>query len=116
MHAPGEAVARGSREQLVFLGVVEILHAEAGLLLAERRLRQDALSVRLERPEIMLQPGHERDVTRAVGLAEAVEQVADHRRVDPDVLGFGRLPQPGRDEHRVRLLVAEGGFRRRRIE
>ena len=53
--APGEAVARGGGEDLVLLRVVEVLDVEPALLLAERRLRQRALAVGLERPEIVLE-------------------------------------------------------------
>jgi len=48
-----------------------------------------------------LSPVTKCDVARAAARPQRVEQVADHGRVDSDVLGFVRLPRPGRDEHRV---------------
>jgi hypothetical protein len=51
VHAPAEAVARGRGEDLILLCVVEVLDVEPALLLPERRLRQRALAVGLERPE-----------------------------------------------------------------
>ena len=58
MHRPREPVALGRGEEDVLLHVVEVLVRQAGLLLGERRVRLH-LGVRLERPEIVLEPGHE---------------------------------------------------------
>lgn len=98
MHAPVEAVARGRGEDLVFLRVVEILHLEPRLRFAERRLRQHALPVGLERPEVMLEPGHQRDVPHRSGRPQRIEQMAHHRRIDADVLRLAGLARPGGDE------------------
>ena len=52
MHAPGEDVAGGGGENLVLLGVVEVLHVQAALLFAKGGLRQGALSIGLEGAEV----------------------------------------------------------------
>ena len=105
MDAPAETVARSGGKYLVLLRVIEVFNIESGLVLAERRLRQGAFAVRLERPQIMLQAGHQRDVAGAATLAQTIEQIADHPGVDADILRFRILPQPSGDEHRVGAQV-----------
>jgi hypothetical protein len=80
VHAPGEAITRGGGEHLVF-------NIEAPLLFAEGRLRKGALPICLERPEIVIEARHQRHVPRPRRLRQAIEQVADHGRIDPNVLG-----------------------------
>ena len=81
VHAPGEAVALGGGEHLVLLRIIEILDVQPTLFLAERRLRQGALAIGLERPEIMFEAGDQGDMARAGTPAQSVEQVAHHRGV-----------------------------------
>ena len=116
MDAPGEAVARGGGEHLVLLRVIEICDVEPSLLLAERRLRQRALSIGLERPEIMFQAGDQRDMAGARRLGEAVEKIAHHSRVDADVLRLAVLPQPRRDEDGVGGDAAQRRGRGARVQ
>ena len=96
-------------KDLVLLRVVEVLDVLPALLLAKRGRRHRALAVGLERAEIMLQPGHQRDMSDP-GALQAVQQVAHHAAVDADILGLGGLSQPGGDEHRIRLQAGEGSL------
>ena len=61
VHRPRESVALRGFEEDVLLDVVEVLVRQAGLILGERRVRL-GLRVRLERPEVVLEPGDERHV------------------------------------------------------
>ena len=73
VHRPGEAVALGSGEEHVLLHVVEVLVGQARLILRERRVRL-SLGVRLERPEVVLEPGDERDVARRTPRAASASR------------------------------------------
>ncbi len=114
VHAPGEAVALGGREQLVLLRVVEVRVRQPVLVLVERRVRQVALAVRLEGTEVVLEPGQQRDVPHRSGGPDGLQDVADHRAVDPDVLRLGLLAGPGGHEDVRRPVPGEGVPHRRR--
>ncbi len=116
MDAPGKAVAGGCRKHFVFLGVVEIIDLEPALFLAERRLRQGALAVVFEWAEVMLEARHQRHMLDGACRRQRVEDIAHHRRVDADVFGFRRLPQPARDEHMRGIKTRQRFFKRGRIE
>ncbi len=72
MHAPGEAVLFCGGEHFVFLGVIEVLHIQAALLLAERGLRQAALAIVFERAEVVLQAGDQGHMLHAAGGAHGI--------------------------------------------
>ena len=108
MHRPGEAVALGGREEHVLLDVVEVLVRQARLLLRERRVRL-GLRVRLERPEVVLEPGDQRDVSDGPLAGDGVEQVPEHAPVDVAVLRLGRAARPRREEHVGRCGAAHRG-------
>jgi hypothetical protein len=63
----------------------------------------------------MFQSRDERHVPHAAERADGVEQIANHRTVDADVLRFGVVPQPGAEEH-VRRLQAGQRFRQRLLQ
>ena len=98
MHAPSEAVALSRRKDLVFLRIVKVLDIQAALLFSKGRLRQLTLAVALERPQVMLQSGDQRDVLHGLPGRNCLQQVAHHARIDADVFSLCRLPQPGREE------------------
>ena len=89
VHRPREPVALGRGEQDVLLDVVEVLVRQARLVLGEGRVRLN-LRVRLERPEVVLESGDERDVAHRLLGGGRVEQVLEHAPVDVAVLGLGR--------------------------
>jgi len=53
VRAPGETLHSRGREGMIFLGVVEVVNVELGLVLVKRRRREDALAVSLKRAEIV---------------------------------------------------------------
>ena len=80
VHRPGEAVALRRREQDVLLHVVEVLVRQARLLLGERRVRL-RLGVRLERAEVVLEAGDQRDVAdRLLRRRRASSRLLQHAR------------------------------------
>ena len=85
-------------EEDVLLDVVEILVGQARLIFRERRVRL-RLRVGLERPEVMLETGYERNVSNRFLAGRRVQEVAKHEPVRFAVLGLGRPPRPGREEH-----------------
>ena len=89
VHRPRESVALRRSEEDVLLHVVEVLERQARLIFGERRVRLNR-GVRLERPEIVLEPGDERDVANGLLGGGRIEQVLQHAAVDIDVLGLGR--------------------------
>jgi hypothetical protein len=58
MHTPGKVISLGSREYLVFLGIVKVLDWEPGLLFAEWGGWQFALAVVFEGSKVVLQAGN----------------------------------------------------------
>ena len=82
---------------------------------AERRRRERALAVGLERSEVMLEARDERDVPDAAGGTQRIEDVPHHAGVDADVLGFRRSARPRREKDGVRCDVCERGRRRPRV-
>src|SRR5581483_4118087 len=88
--------------------VVEVLVGQPRLLLAERRVGLH-LRVRLERPEVVLQPGDERDVANRPFGGGRVEEVLEHAPVDLAVLRLGRAARPGREEDVRGRGPAHGG-------
>ncbi len=97
VHRPAEAAALGRVEEQVLLGVVEVLTRQPLLLLAERRLHRRA-RVRLERAEVVLEPGHQGGVPEAAAGHQRIQHVLEHGAVDLDVLRLGRLSLPGAEE------------------
>ena len=92
MHAPTKTIAGGSGKHLILLRIIEILDVEPALFLAKRRLRQRALAIGLERPKIMFEAGDQSDMARGRRrLAQTVQQIADHRAIDADILRFALL-------------------------
>ena len=74
----------------------------------ERRVRDVALAVRLEGTEVVLEPGQQRDMTHRPRAPDGLQDVADHRAVDADVLRLGLLAGPGGDEDVRRPVPGEG--------
>jgi hypothetical protein len=89
MHRPGETVTGGSIKQDVLLHVVEVFHRQAQLGFAKRRLSAP-FAESFERPQIVFGPGDQRDVAERVA-ANGVKDIAQHRAVDPAILGLGCL-------------------------
>ncbi len=108
--APGEPVTLGRLPELVLLGVVEVRVGQAGLVLVERGVRDVPGAVGLERAQVVLEAGHERDVPHRPGRPHRGQHVAHDAGVDLDVLGLGGLARPGGDEH-VRRRVSPPGRR-----
>ena len=115
VHAPGETVACRRGEQFILLRIIEVLDIQPPLLLAERRLRQRTFAVSLERPQIVLEPGDQRDMARPGSGRQAIQQVAHHRGIDADILRLAVLPRPGGDKHRIGRDVGQRRTRVRRI-
>jgi hypothetical protein len=113
--APAEPVPLGRPEQLVLLGVVEVLARQPGLVLVERGVPGRADAVRLERAEVVLQAGQQRDVAHPAQAPAGLEDVADHRRVDRDVQRLGRLAAPRSDEKVRRAHVGQCRGHRLRV-
>ena len=91
VHRPREAVALGRLEEDVLLHVVEVLVREARLLLGERRVGL-GLRVRLERPQVVLETGHQRNVLGPIAPRGRIEEVPEHAAVDLAVLGLRGAP------------------------
>ena len=70
---------------------------------------QRALAIGFEGTEVVLEPCDQRDVPERAGGTQRIQEVADHCGVDADVLGFRRLPRPGRDEHGLLITMTPGG-------
>src|SRR5215218_3168780 len=104
----GEAVPLCRGEHLVLLRIVEVLDVEPALLLPERRLRERALAIGLEGAEVVLETCDQRNMPDRAGGTQPIQKVAHHGGIDADVLGFRRLPGPGRDEHGLRLDLGKG--------
>ena len=84
--------------------------------LAEGRGGQAALSVVLERPEVVLQAGDQRDMPDAAAGPQRVKQVAHHGSVDTDVLRLSGLALPGGDENMGGTLLLQPGLQPGRVE
>ena len=108
VNAPAESVAFGSGKQFILLRIIEILHIQPALLFAERRLRQRAFAIGVERPEIMFQARHQRHMAAAIGPGQAVQQVAHHRPVDANILRLRILARPCADNNGVWMDIGEG--------
>ena len=89
VHRPGETVAGGRIEQDVFLRVVEVFDRQTRLRFAKRRLCAP-FPERFERSQIVFGPGDQRDVAERAA-AKGVKDIAQHRAVDPAILGLGCL-------------------------
>ena len=87
--APGEAVALGGGEELVLLGVVEVRGGQPRLVLVEGGVGHLADGVRLERPQVVLQAGHQCDVSDRPGRLQRGQKVSYGAAVDRDVLRLG---------------------------
>jgi hypothetical protein len=96
--APAKAVTRRGGEDLVFLGVIEVIYRQPWLFLPERRRRENAFSIGLEWPEIVFEAGDQPDMSHGTRRRDGVEEVAHHGGVDADVLNLGRLAHPGGNE------------------
>ena len=116
MDAPAEAVSLRRGKHFIFLRVVEILDVEPRLILAKRRRGQLALAIGLERSEVMFQPGHQCDMLDRAGVRNRIQDVAHHRRIDPDILSLGFLPQPAADEDGAGSQSLQGGAKRCRVQ
>ena len=97
VHRPREALSLRLGEEDVLLVVVEVGHRQSLLGLPERRVGGLGC-VRVERAEVVLEPGDERDVLERGCPAGGSEQVGQHGAVDPLVLGLRLLPRPGRED------------------
>ncbi len=106
VHRPGETLALSGREELVFLRVVEVGHVEAGLVLTERGVGHRALSVGLERAEVVLESGDESHVLDGC-VIEGGKKVAHHTGVDLDVELLGLLAGPCGEKDLLGLLSTE---------
>ncbi len=99
----------GELPQDVFLVVIEVLIGEAFLILPKGSIRFHEC-VRLERPQVVLQPGGEGNMLQARGVGNRGEEVAQHGPVHRDVLGLGGLAGPGREEDVGRVESGKSFF------
>jgi hypothetical protein len=107
MHRPCESVPLRRGEEDVLLDVVEVLVRKTRLRLRERGVGL-RLGVRLEGPEVVLEPGDERDVPYGLLACGCVEEVLEHAAVDVAVLRLGGAPRPRREEDVGRCRAAHG--------
>ena len=84
--------------------------------LAEGRGGQAALSVVLERPEVVPQAGDQRDMPDAAAGPQRVQRVAHYGSVDTDVLRLGGLALPGGEEDMGGTLLLQPGLQPGRVE
>jgi hypothetical protein len=108
MYAPGKTCAGGGGEDFVFLGVVEVVHVQAALLLAERGSGETTFAVGLEGAEVVFETGHQRYVANRVGTGDGVEEIANHGAVDAYVFRFRGLSKPGGKEDVGGIATGEG--------
>jgi hypothetical protein len=115
VNRPAETLLGRSGEQDVFLVVVEVLERQAALTLAERRVCRSR-RVRLERAEIVLQPGDQYGMLQARGAAQRLKRVGEHRAVDLAVVGLGVLARPRREEQVRGVHAGDRGVDGLRVE
>jgi len=115
VHRPGEALPLRLGEEDVLLVVVEVVDREAGLGLAEGRVRRLGC-VGVEGAEVVLEPGDERHVLELARPAGGGQQVGEHGSVDALVVRLRLLPRPGREHDVAELVPLQGAVERVGVE
>ncbi len=108
VHAPSEAEALRRLVDLVFLVIVEIREGEPRVLFAHRRHRQSSgARISFERPKVVLEAGHQRDVPDAALAADDLERAPHDPGVRLDIFLFAPTPHPDREVDVGRLHPRE---------